>query len=261
MYKLSIVTVVLNKKDEFHETIRNIISQTYQNIEIIVIDGGSTDGTLDIIQQYKNKITYWHSEKDKGIYYAMNKGIEVASGDWINFMNAGDLYINNEVLSKVFYDKNYDDSRLLIGDSLIEYDGFKRNYKNGDISSIWKGAQFIHQSCFIQTRYQKHNQYNVNNRISADFEFFYKAIKINKIKTFNLNHLISVFRAGGISDNKRVEALFSNFRLVFNNSKLDFKVIFFYIYKILIESCKIFIKKGLSRNIITNIQKFIYGKN
>ena len=93
---ITVVTVVLNGEKDFERTILSVINQSYKNIEYIVIDGGSTDGTLDIIERYKDKIDYVIIEKDRGIYDAMNKGINIASGDWINFMNSGDI----------FYDKN-----------------------------------------------------------------------------------------------------------------------------------------------------------
>ena len=99
---ISVVTVVFNGVDMLEQTIRSIVSQTYPNVEFIVIDGGSTDGTIDLIKKYEHKISYWTSEKDGGIYDAMNKGTAVATGEWIGFMNAGDSYFDETVLAKIF---------------------------------------------------------------------------------------------------------------------------------------------------------------
>lgn len=96
---ISIVTVSYNAVDTIEETIQSVLGQDYEAIEYIVVDGGSTDGTVDIIKKYSDKLSYWVSEPDNGVYDAMNKGITVASGQWINFMNSGDCFFSNHVLS------------------------------------------------------------------------------------------------------------------------------------------------------------------
>lgn len=97
---VSVITVVFNNHEHIEQTIKNVIEQTYDNVEYIVIDGGSTDGTLEVIESYSGAIDYWVSEKDLGLYDAMNKAIKVSSGDWLNFMNSGDLYVNKDILSQ-----------------------------------------------------------------------------------------------------------------------------------------------------------------
>lgn len=87
--KISVVTVCYNAADTIEKTMLSVLNQTHHDIEYIIIDGGSTDGTVEIIRKYADRIAYWVSEPDKGIYDAMNKGIKVATGEWINFMNAG----------------------------------------------------------------------------------------------------------------------------------------------------------------------------
>ena len=95
---ISIITVSYNAVKTIEDTINSVLNQTYPNIEYIIIDGGSTDGTLDVIKKYQDKITYWVSEPDKGIYDAMNKGALKATGVWLHFMNAGDTFYDEQVL-------------------------------------------------------------------------------------------------------------------------------------------------------------------
>lgn len=102
---ISIITISYNSCLTIEDTILSVINQTYPHIEYIVIDGGSKDGTVDIIKRYENKISYWISEPDKGIYYAMNKGIAATTGEWINFINCGDSFYDKNVIARLFKDK------------------------------------------------------------------------------------------------------------------------------------------------------------
>ena len=100
---ITVVTVVFNGEATLEQTIQSVVNQTYDNVEYIIVDGGSKDRTLDIIKKYEDRIDYWQSEPDKGIYDAMNKGIELANGDWINFMNSGDSFYNECVIKNIYY--------------------------------------------------------------------------------------------------------------------------------------------------------------
>ena len=115
---ISIVTVSYNAVLTIEQTILSVINQTYPNVEYIIIDGGSTDGTVDIIKKYANKIAYWVSEPDKGIYDAMNKGGLKATGDFIQFLNAGDWFENEHVIEKIFKDW-YKRVDVIYGDMII----------------------------------------------------------------------------------------------------------------------------------------------
>ena len=100
--KITVITVVRNDVAHIEHTMLSVLGQTYGNVEYIVIDGGSTDGTVDIIKKYADKLAYWVSEPDGGIYPAMNKGLQHATGEWVNFMNSGDSFADDKVLNDVF---------------------------------------------------------------------------------------------------------------------------------------------------------------
>ena len=122
---VSVITIVLNGEEYIEKTIQSVIRQTYKNIEYIVVDGGSTDATLDIIHQYENTIDYWVSENDKGIYDAMNRGIDLSTGWLINFINAGDLFYNNSTIATV--SREIGSAGVIYGKTLIDYG---TGYKN-----------------------------------------------------------------------------------------------------------------------------------
>ena len=252
-FKLSIVTVVFNMTYELQKTIESVISQSYNDMEFIVIDGGSSKDTINIINKYKHYIDIFVSEPDDGIYDAMNKGIGLANGEWINFMNAGDVYFNQNTLKEIFENSSYANFNFIVGDTLINYPKFQKIKKVGNISEWWKGSQFIHQSTFIRSDYHKNNLYNVSAKIGADYEFFYHAIENNE-SFYIYKKNISIFDAGGVSDKKRILALFSNLKFLMRR-KFSFKFVIFYLYRIIIEFIKAKVKSILPNSIVSRIQK------
>lgn len=116
---ISVVTICYNAKNDLEKTILSVLSQTYQDIEYIIIDGGSTDSTVDIIHKYSERLFYWISEPDKGIYDAMNKGMDRATGSWIIFMNAGDTFCDNEVIKNIFGYNDLSDYSVIYGDCYV----------------------------------------------------------------------------------------------------------------------------------------------
>ncbi len=170
--KISVVTVSYNAVTTIEETILSVVNQTYKNIEYIIIDGGSTDGTVDIIKKYADRIDYWVSEPDKGIYDAMNKGIKVATGEWVNFMNTGDAFYSNQVINTVV--ENIDGGiDVLYGDTILKYNWGMIKRKASQLDIIRKRMPFSHQSCFVEINIMKKYKYNLNYRICADYHFFY----------------------------------------------------------------------------------------
>ena len=181
----------------------SVLNQTYPNVEYIIIDGGSTDGTVDIIKKYADRLVYWVSEPDKGIYDAMNKGIKVATGEWINFMNAGDEFATKEIINDLLLYFNEDVS-VLYGDSLMIFPwGGKIIKPWGRVEDLRHGMIFIHQSSFVKTKLMKSITFSSKYRICSDYRFFLLAYKgDNRFKY--IDKTISVYDAedGVSSQNK-----------------------------------------------------------
>ena len=151
---ISVVTVSYNAVSVIEQTIFSVINQTYPNVEYIIIDGGSTDGTVDIIKKYADKITYWVSEPDKGIYDAMNKGIELATGEWINFMNAGDSFYSFSILELIFGQTIFSND-IIYGDTLFLAPNLEYVRKTLPLDTISRCMPFGHQSTFVNTLFIK----------------------------------------------------------------------------------------------------------
>lgn len=174
--KYTVVTVCYNAVDTLDRTILSVIGQTYDNIEYIIIDGGSTDGTVDIIKKYADCIDYWISEPDKGIYDAMNKGVKRATGNYIIFMNSGDSFTDNYVITDIAC--NIDGAPALIyGDWYERLNDSSVKKEPMPLSYLIKGMAFPHQSVFFKTDYHKHHLYNLKYKIAGDFDVIYSAFK------------------------------------------------------------------------------------
>lgn len=181
--KISIITVCFNSVNILEQTIMSVTNQLYDNIEYIIIDGGSKDGTVDIIKKHESKITYWVSEPDNGIYDAMNKGIKHATGEWINFMNAGDSFASFDIISTIFI-KNYSilkNKSAIYGDSIVCISLGEKYSKC--IKPFWKDESFIpdkgfsHQSSFVRSDYAKLHPFDTSFKICADFKMLYDLYK------------------------------------------------------------------------------------
>ena len=193
--KVTIVTVSYNTDGSIERTIKSVLEQTYPNIEYIIIDGKSTDNTVEIIKKHDNKISYWISEKDDGIYYAMNKAIDLASGVWINFMNAGDTFIDKSVISKFI---NIVDSSIDVayGTRYIHKEKDVYLEKTYDIDSFYIKMPFGHQSAFTKKSILKKYKFDTSLQLSADYDFLIQCYQDN-CKFQNLDLEICNFYAGG----------------------------------------------------------------
>lgn len=198
---ITVVTIVYNDREGLRKTIESVLGQTYQNIEYIIIDGASTDGTLDILEKYDDSIDYWISEPDKGIYDAMNKGIRHASGEWINFMNASDRFYRPDVLGSLF-NQGYITADLIYGHHECRYSRslsvIKQAYSEQELVHLWQGMPFRHQTLFMKTSILKERPLDTTFQVGADFESIYHAYRHGH--TFkNSNIVIATITAIGYS--------------------------------------------------------------
>jgi glycosyltransferase involved in cell wall biosynthesis len=206
-YLISIITVVFNGANFIEDTILSIINQTYKNIEYIIIDGGSTDGTVDIIKKYEDKITFWISEKDNGIYDAMNKGTLKAKGEWLNYMNAGDRFYKNTTIEEVSKELNEaNDAAVIYGDTEMIFHEHDRYIRHAKKDGHKYHHRFVHQSSFIRRSIAVKYPYDINFKIAADADFFTKLYS-NGYVLQKIDNVICSFDANGVSSSPKINTL------------------------------------------------------
>ena len=207
---ITVVTVVYNGEQYLDQTIRSVIEQDYDNVEYIIIDGGSTDGTLEIIQKYEEQIDYWICEPDSGIYDAMNKGVSLASGEYIAFLNADDYYFSQNTLNIISINilrKNVD---VIYGDMHIlnenderkeraHYVGIKYGWFPYSMYWIWIRMVFGHPASFTaRKRLIGLGGFSESFKIAADYDFFIRLFVKNGTFQY-VPEVLAVFREGGVS--------------------------------------------------------------
>lgn len=193
--KISIITICFNAAADLENTVASVRSQKYKDYEYIVVDGGSNDGTVEVINKSLDVITKWVSEPDKGIYDAMNKGINMASGDWVIMMNAGDVFADSDVLQNVFSHVIPDKITFLYGDTLSRQ-------KNGKLLrriTSWKDGNVNHQAVIYRRQlHEEHGLYIVTKKIIiSDYLFF---VRIPEEQVQKLDLAISINDPNGISN-------------------------------------------------------------
>ena len=198
---ISIITVAYNNKNGLKETIKSVINQTYRNFEFVIIDGGSNDGSKELLESYSSQIDFWVSEPDKGIYNAMNKGIRKASGEYLIFMNSGDRFSANDILEKIIPHFNNED--IVYGNAYYELENRKK-YEYKIPSKITIGSllkePICHQSAFFRKElFEKYGMYDENNKIASDWTFMMDIFVHHNISQKYINEFISIFEKTGIS--------------------------------------------------------------
>ena len=249
---ISVVTVVRNGADSIEKTIQSVLHQTFDNIEYIIIDGSSTDGTLDIIRKYEDKVAYWLSEPDHGIYDAMNKSIALVTGDWINFMNAGDLFYRDDVVADLFGGVEVT-ADVLYGDHQVIYDAKHSKVKKaGGIRDLWKGMMFCHQSLFVRTALMKSHNFNLRFKIAADFEVLY-TLFLSDCVFLDTGMVIASVSASGLSGKHTLQTVKEQWMVVRSLSNGIFKNMF-YTYMMIMRLCKNMAKALLARDFLNRFR-------
>ncbi len=200
MKRFSIITINYNNKIGLEKTINSVLSQTYKNIQYIIIDGGSTDGSIDVIKRYSDKLDYWISEPDNGRYNAMNKGIKLAIGDYLNFMNSGDTFHTNSVLEDLL-NLNLDND-IITGGFYDKEKGICHIIKSQEVTllTMFKNT-FNHQATFYKRSLFQKRQYDENYIIQSDAKFNYLSIIYDNCSTKIIDLIIADYDFNGISSN------------------------------------------------------------
>lgn len=198
--RLSIITVNLNNCDGLQKTIDSVICQTFHDYEWIVIDGGSTDGSKELIEQYADHFAYWVSEPDKGIYNAMNKGVRIANGEYIQFLNSGDWLCNNDTLALVFGQSTELTTDIIYGTLM---DGLSWSIPHHLTLEYFFDCTLFHQSTFTRKQLLLDTPFDEKYQIVSDRKFFIEQLVLRKASYQALDLLLCYYQDGGICCDQR----------------------------------------------------------
>lgn len=203
--KLSIITVNYNDAGGLERTIKSVITQTFKDYEFIVIDGGSTDGSVDVIKKYEDHIDYWVSEPDGGVYSGMNKGVDRAHGLYCNFMNSGDSFYDTVTLDKIFRTNHEED--IFVGDAIFFHDGYltdSRPSREISLYHLYSGA-LPHQASFIKTSLLQKYHYDEELKIVSDWKFFIQSIILDNCSFKYIDIIVAKYDNNGISSKNQMK--------------------------------------------------------
>lgn len=196
--RFSVITINYNNKEGLEHTIESVLSQTNKDYEYIIIDGGSTDCSMDVIKTYQDHITYWLSEKDQGVYHAMNKGVAHAHGDYLIFMNSGDRFYSPDVLSSLYeYQEDIICGKVLKGDSSRPSGHHKQIISLVDLMR----ASLPHQAMFIKRELLLKHPYDEKYKILSDWKFSIETIIFDNCSFRNIDIIVANYDTTGISTN------------------------------------------------------------
>lgn len=204
---ISIITINFNNAEGLEKTIQSIVEQSFCNFEYIVIDGGSTDESVNVIKKHTDKISYWISEPDKGIYNAINKGIAKSQGEYLVFMNSGDIYLNHDILKNVTPIIQKEKADIFYGQIIVNETGNDRTviYPHKLDLTYQRSMVINHQACFFKAETLKLlGNYNENYKLAADYAYYLQATIHNK-KFVAIPFPIVRYDVSGISSQKMDE--------------------------------------------------------
>ena len=204
MKKLSIITINYNNRDGLIKTILSVVNQTYKEFEYLIIDGGSSDGSVEVIMEHADRINYWLSEPDNGIYNAMNKAIDVANGEYCIFMNSGDIFYSDDTLLNVAVE--LDGTDFVYGNTINSDGNIQYYFKNITLKTLYFTA-LAHQSTFIKTELLKRYHYDESLRIVSDWKFCLQTLILDNSSYKGIDIIISVFDISGLSYSNRDKLL------------------------------------------------------
>ena len=247
--KVSLIISVLNGSEKIKDTIESILNQSYSNFELIIIDGGSTDKTIDIIKNFDSPTIKWISEPDKGISDAFNKGVKLATGDYINFQGDGDGFLNSSSISDLFSNLDLKEKPIVCGNiQRIDIEGnpiYKTKIKKGfDKKSLLFKMSLPHQGLFIPKEFFiKYGEFDLNNKFCMDYELLLRAFHdFPKVITKDL--VVSNWRADGLGEGKTLEILKEYHKIKLKNKVASKPLLLFINYFSII---KYYLKTYISR--------------
>ena len=239
--KISIVTIVRNDAEHIAGTIESVLSQNYPDVEYVIIDGGSTDGTVEIIEKYRSQLAYFVSEPDTGIYNAMNKGIRKTTGDVIGMINSGDKYYPGafQIVADAFGETP--GRRIFWGDVQYEHLGRVKGFRE---NKRYIGAFAPHPSMFVpRAVYDEIGLYDESFRLLGDYDFMYRAVNVKKVEVLYVPELVAYYLEGGLSDQRIYRCLADELRVKIRYGANPFAAYFLFGLKVIKNLFRILLAK------------------
>lgn len=214
MQKVSVITINFNNAIGLEKTIKSVINQSCHDYEYLIIDGGSTDGSLEVVKEYKSKINFWQSEPDQGIYNAMNIGTKKATGEYCIFLNSGDVFFNSQVLTR-FVESGFHADIIYGNCAYTSKAGLRVQKFPFPLTFYWLYTEYLcHPATFIKRQlFEKIGYYNEGLKIVSDWEFFLLAIGKYNSSSFHLDITIAIIEKGGVSSSDVHQALVKTERM------------------------------------------------